>query len=151
MATIELDNLDCYQQSIFRYLKDYHPYVFEDEEEANEIIVMRANNATNAYITAAYDGESPYECERVAMQTLYAGLEFSPITYLIEACQNATGYEMDNDEACEIYRDPTVKEIFSRYGTEIEGDPREDQLVAELAPYFHKYKDRNNQFAEPYF
>ncbi|MDR2126824.1 MAG: DUF1896 domain-containing protein [Prevotellaceae bacterium] len=151
MATIELDSLDCYQQSVFRYLKDYHPYVFDDKEEADEIIVMRANNAVNAYKTAACDGESPYECERIAMQTLYAGLEFSPITYLIEACQNATGYEMSSDEACEIYRDPSVKEIFSRYGTEIEGDPREYRLVAELEPCFHKYKDHDNPFAERYF
>ncbi|MDR1779671.1 MAG: hypothetical protein LBR50_02940, partial [Tannerella sp.] len=73
----------------------------------------------------------------------YAGLEFSPITYLIGACIDATDYEMSNDEACDIYRKPEVKEIFERYGTEIEGDPREWQLIEELAPFFEQYKNKD--------
>ncbi|MDR1724748.1 MAG: hypothetical protein LBR84_12520, partial [Tannerella sp.] len=65
------------------------------------------------------------------------------ITYLIGACIDATDYEMSNDEACDIYRKPEVKEIFERYGTEIEGDPREWQLIEELAPFFEQYKTKD--------
>jgi hypothetical protein len=50
---------------------------------------------------------------------------------------------MSNDEACDIYRKPEVKEIFERYGTEIEGDPREWQLIEELAPFFEQYKTKD--------
>jgi hypothetical protein len=72
------------------------------------------------------------------MEILYSELEFSPITYLIEACNGETGYEMNNDEACIIYREPAVKEIFERYGTEIEGDTREYLL----RPYKKTHKRR---------
>jgi hypothetical protein len=78
------------------------------------------------------------------MEILYSELEFSPITYLIEACNGETGYEMNNDEACIIYREPAVKEIFERYGTEIEGDTREYLLVAELKPFFKKYEGKGD-------
>ncbi|MDR1592758.1 MAG: DUF1896 domain-containing protein [Prevotellaceae bacterium] len=150
MAHEKLTPSDNYQQLIFSYLQNYHPYMLEDKDEAVDVIVLRAGKAQNAYRTAAYNNESPLECEQAAMDALYAGLEFSPITYLIEACINATGFEMNNDEACEIYRNQTVKEIFQRYGTEIEGDPREYLLVAELAPFFEQYKDRQ-QLSEQYF
>jgi hypothetical protein len=135
----KLDPLDGYQQRIYRYIKDYHPYILDNREEAEDLIIMRAENASNAYKEASDSGANPYDCEQAAMQTLHAGLEFSPVTYLIEACMNGTGYEMATDEACEIYRNPVVREIFERYGTEIEGDPREEWLVLELKPYFSKY------------
>jgi hypothetical protein len=135
----KLDPLDGYQQRIYRYIRDYHLYILDNREDAEDIIVMRAENAFKAYKEASDNGASPYDCEQAALQALYAGLEFSPVTCLIEACMNSTGYEMENDEACEIYRNPAVQEIFERYGTEIEGDPREELLVAELAPYFSKY------------
>jgi hypothetical protein len=138
--TDKLETTNGFQQNIFTYLMNYHPYVFENREEAEEMIIRRANNAHAAYIQADKDGEAPYECEQAALQALYAGLEFSPVTYLIEVGIEATGYEMNDKEACNIYRLPEVKEIFERYGTEIEGDPREYALKAELTPYFEKYK-----------
>jgi hypothetical protein len=66
----------------------------------------------------------------------------------MEACVNSTGYELENDEACDIYRNHAVREIFERYGTEIEGDPREEWLIAELGPYFAGYKGKENAVFE---
>jgi hypothetical protein len=137
-----LDPLDGYQQRIYRYIKDYHPYMLDNRKEAEEVVVMRAEEAFNAYKKASDSGASPYDCERTAMQALHAGLEFSPVMYLIEACMNSTGYEMENDEACAIYRNPAVRKLFERYGTEIEGDPREERLVSELKPYFSRIGNR---------
>jgi PAS domain-containing protein len=144
----KLDPLNGYQQQIYRYIKNYHPYILENREDAEDVIVMRAENASKAYKDASDSGASPYDCEQAAMQALHAGLEFSPITYLIEACMNSTGFEIGNDEACYIYRNPAVLEIFERYGTEIEGDPREEWLIAELEPYFAGYKGKGNMFFE---
>jgi len=138
----KLETLNGFQQKIYIYIRDYHPYMLDDEEEAKAVIVMRAQNAEKAYQDADIRGESPFECEAAAWQALYAGLEFSPVTYLIETCLDLTGYEMNNDEACEIYRNQAVKDIFLRYGTEIEGDAREEFLIQELKPFLQKHESK---------
>ena len=144
MERIKLDTSNTLQLRLFSYLKDYHPYMLEDAKEAEEFIIQRAELANEAFIKTSNDGDKSLECHQAAMEVLHSGLEFSPITYLIEACIEATGYEMNNDEACIIYREPAVKEIFERYGTEIEGDPREHLLVAELKPFFKEYEGKGD-------
>jgi hypothetical protein len=139
-----LDRLNGFQTTIYEYIHAYHPYMLEDEEELKEVIIIRAENAKKAYLDAEERGESPLECEHTASQALHAGLEFSPVTYLNELCYNVYGYDLSNDEACAIYLNREVKDIFSKYGTEIEGDPREMELIEELKPFIKRYEAKGD-------
>jgi hypothetical protein len=138
----EISQTDGYQLRLHGFLKQYHPYLFTEEQKQSTIdfIVLRASEAAKAYKSAWNKGGTPIECDWEANETLHAGFEFSPITYLTEICQNATGYEMTAAEACEIYGNPQIKEILDRYGTDIEGDDREHLCVEELASFFKKYE-----------
>lgn len=133
---------DGYQLRLHGFLKQYHPYMFTEEQKQSTIdfIVLRATEAAKAYKSAWDNGIDPVECEWEANEALHVGFEFSPITYLTEICRNVTGYEMTVDEACGIYDNPQVKEIISRYGTDIEGDDQEYLCVEELTPFFKKYE-----------
>jgi hypothetical protein len=138
----EISPTDGYQLRLHGFLKQYHPYLFTDEQTQSTIdfIVLRADEAAKAYKNAWNNGRNPSECDWEANEALHAGFEFSPITYLTEICRNATGYEMTTDEACEIYGNPQVKEILERNGTDIEGDDQEHLCVQELMPFFLKYE-----------
>jgi hypothetical protein len=138
----EISPTDGYQLRLHGYLKQYHPYMFTDEQKQSTIdfIVLRAQEAAKAYKSAWDNGSNPLECDWAANEALHAGFEFSPISYLTEICRNATGYEMTADEACEIYANPQIKEILDRYGTDIEGDEQESLCVRELLPFFKKYE-----------
>jgi len=133
------------QQLLLRFILDYHPYMEDDRQEMIDFIVMRAEAADKAHREAFLDGESPYQSEVTANQVLFAGLNFSPITYLIETGDDLHGYEMTKTEACEIYRLPEVRALFDKYGQEIEGDPREAYLIEELKPFLMKYKDKRKK------
>ena len=82
----KLTSYNVYQQRLFRFLQDYHQYKFEDDEqETIDFIVSRSDSAKEAYKKASDAGKVALECEDAALETLYADLHFSPITYLIEA------------------------------------------------------------------
>jgi len=138
----EISPTDGYQLRLHGFLKQYHSYMFTEEQKQSTIdfIVLRAAEAAKAYKNAWDNGGTPIECDWAANESLHAGFEFSPITYLTEICRNVTGYEMTTDEACEIYGNLQVKEILDRYGTDIEGNDQEYHCVKELAPFFKKYK-----------
>jgi hypothetical protein len=130
------------EQLLLRYILDYHPYMDDDRKEMIDFIVMRAEAAEKAHREAFLAGESGYQSEITANQVLYAGLHFSPVTYLIEIGDELHGYEMTKSEASEIYRIPEVKALFDKYGQEIEGDPREPYLIEELKPFLDRYKGK---------
>jgi len=131
------------QQRLYRYIMDYHPYMEEDnKQEMIAFIVQRAQSAKSAYKNASDEGKDGIQCLGAANEVLYAGLEFSPITYLIEVCVDTKGYEMDKKEACEIYRNPEVRAIFDKYPRDIEGDDKESLLVEELIPFLNKYEGK---------
>ena len=137
----QLSTYNVYQQRLFRFLQDYHLYKFEDDEqETIDFIVSRSDLAKEAYKIASYAGKAALECEDAALETLYADLHFSPITYLIEAYIDLYGIELDKAEACQIYKNPTVRKIFAKYGSDIEGDPKEELLIDELTPFMGKYR-----------
>jgi len=140
----QLTTSNAFQQLLLRYILDYHPYMQEDRQDMIDFIVMRAENAKKADSEAFDAGLSPLECEHAARQALYAGLHFSPITYLIEVGVDNYGYEMEKEEAVEVYRNPEVREIFEKYGDDIEGDPKEHLLVEELVPYLKHLEGRKN-------
>jgi len=137
--------IDCYnvfQQLLLRYIHDYHPYMEEDKEEMTNFIVERASLAAKAHTNAFYAGKNSLEREEEAWKTLYTDLEFSPITYLIEVGMDNYCYEMDKEEAVEIYRNPAVRTIFAKYPKNIEGDPKEYLLVEELMPFLKKHEGK---------
>jgi len=137
----ELTSCNVYQQRLFRFLQDYHSYKFEDDEkDTTDFIVLRSDSAKEAYRKASYAGKAALECEDAAFETLYAGLHFSPITYLIEAYDDLFRIELEKPEACQIYKNSTVRDIFDKYGQDIEGDPKEELLVEELTPFMEKYR-----------
>jgi len=140
----ELTTSNGYQQLLLKYILDYHPYMQDDKQDMIDFIVMRAANAKKAYGVASDEGLGGFECERAAKETLFAGLHFSPITYLIEVGVDNYGYEMEKEEAVEVYRNPEVKAIFEKYGDDIEGDPNEHLLVAELVPYLKHLEGKEN-------
>ena len=137
----QLSTYNVYQQRLFRFLQDYHQYKFEDnEQETIDFIVSRSDSAKEAYKKASDAGKAALECEDAALETLYADLHFSPITYLIEAYIDLFGIELEKSEVCQIYKNPTVRDIFDKYGQDIEGDPKEELLVEELTPFMEKYR-----------
>jgi hypothetical protein len=111
----------------------------DNQQDMIDFIVMRADNADKAYVQASDDGKNGLECEDAGYDALFAGLEFSPFFYLIETCVDLYGYEMTKEEALEIYRYQEVKDIFDKYGNDIEGDDKEYQLIEELTPYLKRY------------
>ena len=73
-------------------------------------------------------------------------MHFSPITYLIEAYDDLFGIELEKSEACQIYKNHKVREIFDNYGQNIEGDPKEELLIEELTPFMEKYRQEVSTF-----
>ena len=137
----KLISYNVYQQRLFRFLQDYHQYKFEDDEqETIDFIVSRSDSTKEAYKKASDEGKAALECEDAALETLYADLHFSPITYLIEAFADLFGLELDKSEACQIYKNPTVREIFDKYGQGIEGDSKEELLIYELTPFMKQFR-----------
>ena len=122
----------------------YHPYIQEDEQDMIDFIVMRAEKAYKAFLSASDEGKNGYECQQESDEVLFAGLRFSPITYLIEVCTDLHGYEMEKDEACDIYRNQKVRDIFDKYGDDIEGDYKEYLLIEELTPYLKLYEGKGD-------
>jgi|GEM_PF-5365544 len=141
----QLTPSNAFEQLLFRYIRDYHPYMEDNQQEMIDFIVMRAEAAEKAHNEAFMNGESGYQSEVTANGVLYAGLHFSPITYLIEIGEDLHGYEMTKPEACEVYRIPEVKALFEKYGQEIEGDPREPYLIEELKPFLNKLKGKKGK------
>ena len=145
MIMTEIDEFDIYQQRLWQYILDYHSYMIEeDEQETIEFVISRSQRAYKAYVETAYDGGNGMACEHAAFEILYGGLHFSPITYLIEVGVDNYGYEMEKEEAVEVYRNPEVREIFEKYGDDIEGDPKEHLLVEEIVPYLKHLEGRKN-------
>jgi hypothetical protein len=130
----ELNPLNVSQQQIFKYLKDYHPNLFEDREEVNEIIISQANAAQQAFKDAIMQGKNGYEASEAANYALHNGYEFSPISYLQELYESKTGQYLEDDKACEILKH--TREIFMRYGSDVEGSDEEANLIQELVPFF---------------
>jgi len=132
------------QQVLLQYILDYHPYMKENEQDMIDFIVMRAENAYQSFLKASSEGKNGYECQQESDNTLFAGLHFSPITYLIEVGMDNFNYEMEKEEAVGVYKNPKVREIFGNYGEEIEGDPKEHLLIQELLPYLKHLKGKVN-------
>jgi hypothetical protein len=141
---VQLDNYNLWQRIIYDYIEAYHPYMAENMDELKEMIILRAEIAEKVYKDASFRGETPYECHRLALEELHAGLEFSPISYLKELCFDKHGYDLTNVEACDIYRNQEVKDIFEKYGTNIEGDYREMELIKELIPFLEQYEGKGD-------
>jgi hypothetical protein len=138
---MELDVLDGLHQRLFQYIQDYHPYKIDDDrQETIDFIVLRSQSAHGEYSRATLEGKNGLECEEAALKVLYAGLHFSPITYLIEAYVDLYGTELEKQEACQIYKNPMVRDIFERYGDNIEGAPDEYLLREELTSFMEQYK-----------
>ncbi|MBW8323701.1 MAG: DUF1896 domain-containing protein [Prolixibacteraceae bacterium] len=132
----ELNTADVFQNRIFKYILDYHPYLLEDREVAKEIIITRANLARESYKKASLDGKPHYMAMEEANTILHAGLEFSPISFLQEIYKSAThGEDLDDKKAVEIYK--KTKDIFEKFGNDVEGTDQEDLLVNELIPFLN--------------
>ncbi|MDR1368818.1 MAG: DUF1896 domain-containing protein [Dysgonamonadaceae bacterium] len=133
MSKAKFNTLNVLQQQLFHYIKDYHPYLLENRDEAEEIIVTRAEMAQDAFSDAIMAGRNGLEASEIANEVLHAGLEFSPISYLQELYETRTGKYLHDEPACAVYR--KTKEIFDRYGGDVEGSDKEDDLINELVPF----------------
>jgi hypothetical protein len=133
MNNTKLNPLSYYQARIYNYIKDYHPYLLDNRKEAEEIIITRARDASEAFQKAVMEGKNGSEAAEIANEVLHADLEFSPISYLQELYEEKIGQPLDDRKACEIYRE--TKEIFDRYGRDIEGSDEENDMISELVPF----------------
>jgi hypothetical protein len=140
----ELTPHNAIQQALLHYILQYHPYMEEDKQDMIDFIVMRSENAYQAFLKASGEGKNAYECQQESDEVLFAGLHFSPITYLIEVGMDNFDFEMEKEEAVEVYRNPKVREIFRNYGEDIEGDDKEHLLIQELLPYLKHLKGKVN-------
>ena len=143
---IEINEFDYFQQRLWEYIDDYHPYKIKDDKEGTvDFVVSRSILAYKSYFDSSYlQGLNGIECMEIANNTLFTDLHFSPITYLIEICIDLHGYEMDKDEACDIYSNQKVRDIFEKYGQDIEGDDKEYLLIEELEPYLKMYEGKGD-------
>jgi hypothetical protein len=132
----QLSKSNGYHQRLLQYIVDYHPYMQDDKQEMIAFIIQRSELANAAYIQESNEGRNVFECEDTAYEILFAGLEFSPVTYLIEVYTDMFGIEISKEDACKIYKNEEVKKLFEKYGTGIEGDDNEYLFMEELKPYF---------------
>ena len=135
METKSLNSADIFQNRIFRYLKDYFPHLFENEEEVKQMIIDRAENAKQAYSKAIRNGQNHIEAMEEANEILHADLEFSPIEYIQELFEEKKNKFLSIEQVIPIYQ--KTKPIFDKYGKDIEGTEGEENLIEELMPYIN--------------
>ena len=132
---LELGN--CFQKEIYEYLKEYHPYLFLNIEEAEKIIIDRATKAEHIYSNEIKEGKNHIDAMNDANLVLHEDLEFSPTTYLQSLYEEHTGKILDENKTIKIYIQ--TKHIFDKYGKDIEGNDKEPVLINELIQHFNEF------------
>ena len=155
MENSGLNSLNSFQRQIFNYIKDYHPHLMVDEKELENLVVIKAKHAQETYSNSIREGNPHYIAMEEANEALHAGLEFSPISYLKDYCEEATDIIINDTEAVKMYKKTT--HIFNEYGNDIEGSDKEDELREELVEalglnkdeLFKKYKETREILIRP--
>lgn len=132
---LELGN--CFQKKIYEYLKEYHPYLFLPPEDAVSIIIDRAKKAEHIYSSEIKKGKNHIDAMEEANLALHQDLGFSPTAYLQALYEEHTGKTLDENKTIKIYLQ--TKQIFDKYGKDIEGSDKEPKLINELIHYFNEF------------
>jgi len=136
-----MESTNLFQQKLYIFLREYHPYLFINDE-VKDIIINRAKRAENKYIDEIKKGKNDIEAMEAATYELYQDLEFSPISYLENLYEELTGEILDKTKAIDLYMQ--TKEIFAEYGKDVEGSENEAEFKKELTYYINELKRKTN-------
>lgn len=127
-------------EKLFQFIQTYHPQLVEEymqePDKLEQYINDRVNAAQKAYSTTLKTEETVNDyqlAEEIANEVLYAGLRFSPISYLSNI-YTLEFQEKDKtrQELLTVYH--KVKQIFDKYDLhdQFEGSDEDVELEQEL-------------------
>jgi hypothetical protein len=139
MEELKMNPMDSRQRELFGYIQQYHPYLLSDPQAVAELILLKAARADRAYCNCINAGRNAWEAEETAHAELYAGLHFSPVTYIQEIVIDKFGREVNNEIVLHVYT--TARPVFDKYspGDDFEGSEQEEALTEELLPFIKSY------------
>lgn len=134
----ELNPNNVYQAKLFDYIQQYHPYLLENKEELDVMLIERAKAAEKAYIDAIKENKNPSQAEEEANSILFVGIHFSPVTWIQEVYLDNKGVEIDMDRACKIYKE--TRHLFDKYEVNdlFPGSDQEEELSNELLDWIQR-------------
>lgn len=130
----KLNVMDKFQRELFHYIKEEQPQLLK-EKDIIEFIVRRAERADETYQAVSSKGKPHIEAMEAAMETLYADMLFSPVSYIKEIYEDINDRELTTDEALQIYN--RAKTVFPDAPIDFVGTDEEENVKQMLIPYFN--------------